>query len=211
VVKVKGFFKSMNASDTVICESEVIRARTRKAALARWGVRTMAARFWSKVENSSGADCWQWLDAGRGGGYGAFGIKRNGKHITVDAHRIAWELSYGPVPEGMFVCHRCDNPGCVNPGHLFVDTHNGNMEDMVSKGRQASGERHGRHELTLDDIPLVRLFSAAGASQRFIAKRFNVGQTTVGNVVYGRTWRENSDERNAMEEYWVAMFVAPLA
>jgi hypothetical protein len=66
----------------------------------------MNDRFWSKVENSSGASCWQWLGYTSGNGYGHFGIKRNGKHITVGAHCVAWELRFGPIPEGMFVCHR---------------------------------------------------------------------------------------------------------
>jgi hypothetical protein len=161
-------------------------------------------RFWSKVENSSGADCWQWLGCTGDGGYGCFYVKRNGKRITVLAHRFAWELQYGSIPEGMKVTHVCDNPGCCNPAHLKIDTHDGNMDDMVRKGRQAKGEKHGmygngylvagerngQHKLTLELAEWIRAGAAGSGSQRFLANLFGVSQSSVSRVQSDKTWIE---------------------
>jgi hypothetical protein len=163
---------------------------------------SLADRFWSKVENSSGADCWQWLGATHSNGYGAFSIK----NMTVYAHRVAWELRRGPIPFGMFVCHRCDNPGCCNPSHLFADTNAGNLEDMVAKSRQAKGEGHGNHKLGWDNVFMIRLFAAAGESQRASAKRFGIHQTTIGRVVRKEIWCESEDDQRSMEEFFAGLF-----
>lgn len=95
-------------------------------------------RFWMKVKMKSQNDCWTWTAGRNGSGYGAF--KANGGQHA--AHRVSYELSFGKIQEGLFICHRCDNPVCVNPRHLFVGTHKDNMKDMSTKGRSASGERH---------------------------------------------------------------------
>lgn len=89
-------------------------------------------RFLAKIRiDESG--CWIWTAGRNKLGYGRFGLP--GQYKTVQAHRFAYEQFYGPIPEGMFVCHHCDNPPCVNPEHLFVGTHVDNMKDMWSKGR----------------------------------------------------------------------------
>lgn len=85
----------------------------------------LSERFWPKVEKTDG--CWLWTANTRPNGYGLFG--------SVGAHRVAYELCVGPIPSGMYVCHRCDNPACVRPDHLFVGTQLDNMRDMVTKGR----------------------------------------------------------------------------
>ena len=102
----------------------------------------LADRFWSKVDRSAGQDaCWTWTAGRITDGYGGF--KLNGK-IT-PAHRIAWELTFGPIAEGLLACHRCDHPPCCNPTHLFLGTVQDNSDDMVLKGRQASGDRNWAH------------------------------------------------------------------
>jgi hypothetical protein len=117
------------------------------ADLAR-AARPFAERFWEKVAKSDG--CWLWTGGCSNTGYGAFWLKGQ----TINAHRIAWLLTSGPIPDGMDVLHRCDanySVGdrsyrrCVRPDHLFLGTDKDNMADMVAKGRSASGERHGSH------------------------------------------------------------------
>ena len=84
-----------------------------------------------------GTGCWPWLGCLTGGGYGQ--IRNSGRYQQ--AHRAAWELKYGPIPEGLVVCHRCDNPRCVRPDHLFLGTATDNMRDMYSKGRHPRASR----------------------------------------------------------------------
>lgn len=88
-------------------------------------------RFWDNVQKSPG--CWLWTAAKRHKGYGAFNVR--GENFK--AHRLAWELTYGPIPKGMHVCHRCDTPSCVNPTHLFLGTNQDNVADMFQKGRNS--------------------------------------------------------------------------
>jgi hypothetical protein len=157
------------------------------------------------VENSSGADCWQWLGGTDKDGYGWFNTKKNGKDGHVRAHRIAWELRHGPILEELGVLHHCDNPGCVNPSHLFLGPPRINSEDMVAKNRSASGEKNAHAKLSWNDIPTIRLTFVAGASIYSLAKRYNVDKATMRAVLYNRTWRESDVERHSMEQFWTAM------
>lgn len=99
----------------------------------------IAVRFWRFVRKTDG--CWWWTGSANARGYGsirpATGSSVRGKAKM--AHRLAWELANGPIPEGHYICHRCDNPSCVNPAHLFVGTPSDNMRDCVAKGRSSIG------------------------------------------------------------------------
>lgn len=102
---------------------------------------TIPERFWSKVSKHGFRRCWPWKASRDRHGYGQFkpGSYQNPKR----AHRVAWELSFGPIPAGLAVCHHCDNPACCNPNHLFVGTHRGNMLDKARKGRIVRGMPNG--------------------------------------------------------------------
>jgi len=99
-------------------------------------------RFWSKVDKDTSSGCWLWTAGKTPLGYGIFQVKTEkcmgwGHWKSVRAHRFAWELTYGLIPEGMNVLHKCDNPPCVRPTHLFLGTQKDNVRDMIHKGRGA--------------------------------------------------------------------------
>lgn len=97
---------------------------------------TLAERFWAGVEKTDG--CWNWVLSTRNKDV-EYGCIRDREGKSQRTNRVSWELHFGPIPEGMIVCHKCDNPRCVRPDHLFLGTHKDNHDDMVRKGRQAKG------------------------------------------------------------------------
>src|SRR3990167_11374075 len=107
-------------------------------------------RLFSKIKKDKG--CWNWNAGLFQNGYGSISI--NDK--TYKVSRVMYELSFGKIPKGMLVCHRCDNKKCINPKHLFLGTHKENMLDMVKKGRQSKGEDNGRNKLTEKEIKKIR-------------------------------------------------------
>ncbi len=158
-------------------------------------VRPVAERFWEKVDKSG--ECWLWTGAIFGPGYGAFSPVRTQQ---VCAHRVAWELTNGPIPEGKNVCHRCDVRLCVNPAHLFIGTQAENLADMRAKGRQAAPEAHGRPgeahhnaKLTNQAVRDIRSrYAAGGVSQKDLAAEYSVSQGLIGLIgliVTHRAWR----------------------
>lgn len=158
-------------------------------------------RFWSKVDKSAGpGGCWLWLPVPTGR-YGEFCI---GHQETVGAHRFAYELTHGPLAEGMLACHTCDTPRCVNPAHLFEGTHLDNNRDMHGKGRgqrgdkhsarlrpetRPRGEQHGCAKLTAADVLLIRQLAADGSTGKTIAEHFGIGRTQVSRILNRQTWR----------------------
>jgi len=129
-------------------------------------------------------DCVE-ADGPRNNGYVRISVR--GRQVY--AHRLAYEEHVGPIPFGYDVCHHCDNRACVWPSHLFVGTRKDNMADCVAKGRQAQGERSGPSKLTTSQVLAIRRLAAAGASQRELARRFDVSQGTIWPILSRRTWR----------------------
>lgn len=148
--------------------------------------RPIEIRFWEKVNRRGPNECWPWLACSQKEGYGV--ISYQGK--TQRAHRIAFMLHHGPIPDGMFVCHACDNPSCVNPAHLWLGRNEENVQDMLDKGRNAvmSGSQSGSAKLSEIDIPLIKLLRAEGLSHRKIAGIYGVRHQTIACVLHGKTW-----------------------
>jgi hypothetical protein len=149
---------------------------------------SLADRFWSKVDRSGGPGaCWPWMASRNPSGYGR--IRFDGQVVL--AHRLAYELDRGhPPPPGYYALHSCDNPPCVNARHLFIGTHLDNMADMMAKGRGPRGERHGNSKLTEAQVHEIRRRCAGGETQEAVARSFRVHQTSVSQVVRGKTWTE---------------------
>jgi len=133
-----------------------------------------------------GSGCIEWDKAKNKAGYGVF---RNGNVLTY-AHRAAYEKAHGPIPKGMCICHKCDNPACVNPDHLFLGTHADNVRDKQSKGRHPLGESHSNHKLTSEQVSKIRfLHERGGTSIRGLAKKFSVSYSVAYRIINGTVWK----------------------
>lgn len=130
------------------------------------------SRFWSKVKRTAPDECWIWTGRSNTKGYGELEAGRK----RMKAHRISWEMKHGPIPENMFVCHRCDNPPCVNPGHLFIGTPAENARDMSLKNRGPGSK------LT---IPQVLEICKSTIPSKELAEKFNVAKGTIYNIRSG--------------------------
>lgn len=147
--------------------------------------------------------CWLWLKSTSRAGYGwVCGFKRG--HLR--AHRVSYETFVGPIPKGLFVCHHCDTPACINPEHLFVGTAQDNANDMIAKGRgnytgRPTGENHGMAILREADIPVViKLIKETTTPLKEIARQFKVSPATIVAIRSGRSWQAitGHDENNPM-------------
>jgi hypothetical protein len=167
---------------------------------------SLAERLWSKIRKTD--TCWEWTGSIDGGGYGHLYSGVGGKGGTLlKAHRVVWELTYGSIPDGLWVLHKCDNRACVRPDHLFLGTHADNMADMKAKGRGVTGDRNGTHthpercrgeakgssRLTADQVREIRVIGSA-ISLKKLASRYGVGQTAIWDILHGVTWRHMLDE-----------------
>lgn len=180
------------------------------------------ARFWSKVDKTG--DCWVWTAGTRGRGSHRYGaIRINGKNRS--AHRVSWELTNGPIPGGLVVCHHCDNPPCVRPDHLFLGTVQDNALDRDRKGRSGlpasnqnpdhirhraagirayweqhpgarAGSKAGFSKLTEQQaLEIIATYKAGGITQEQLGRRYGVNQRTVSTIITGTHWRHLATTR----------------
>jgi len=134
--------------------------------------------FWAKVDVGDADECWEWMAGKNSYGYGSFSI--SGKQHK--AHRLSWQFACGRILDCLDVCHHCDNPGCVNPYHLFLGTAADNMQDAAKKGHKAL-------KLTGMEVLAIRRLLADGEQlQQDIAKDFGVSPMTVSHIKLGKTW-----------------------
>lgn len=161
-------------------------------------MRELSQRFWQKVDPNGPAPehvphlgpCWVWKGA-HWNGYGALvdGYTEKGQPKKRAAHRLSWELHNTSIPDGLFVCHHCDNRLCVRPDHLFLGTARDNSADMVRKARSVRGTSVNTCALSEEQVSEVTRLYRAGVIQAEIAKMFGIQQSTVSSIVRGESWR----------------------
>ena len=155
----------------------------------------LSARFWNKVSTSQPSDCWEWTAYRNPRGYGKIGISG----VVHFAHRVAWELTNGTIPDGMRVLHSCDNPPCCNPGHLHLGTQADNVQEMwdrsrhgpkrIRPGHKCRGEAHHSARLTEADVRTIRALADDGIPNAEIARRYGVSTASIWAIVQRKKWK----------------------
>lgn len=148
---------------------------------------TTPEKFWTRVLKSNG--CWLWTGRCDEKGYGRVGF---GGRANIGAHRVAWELTQGPVPLGLCVLHRCDTPSCCNPDHLFLGTNRDNVIDRHLKGRSKNldaGHLHPKAKLTQSAVAQMRALRLCGLTQIQLAERFGISRGNVSKILAGKSYQ----------------------
>lgn len=158
--------------------------------------RSNLMRFWGKVLYHPQTYCWEWQGYTDANGYGRVGVVGY-RYYT---HRLSYLLAYGEIPNGLHVCHACDNPRCVNPDHLWLGTHLDNIADRTRKGRTVTngprGEAHPFAKLTSPLVKELRTrYGAGGISQSQLAREYRISQSTMTRALRGNTWAHIKNER----------------
>lgn len=141
--------------------------------------KTLESRFWEKVDKTD--SCWLWT-AGKVQGYGMLGVGKRGNQTIKRAHRYSWEIHNGPIPDGLWVLHKCDNPSCVNPDHLFLGTDADNMKDKQHKNRAGM-------KLTPEQVLEIRRdYAPRKNSYRKLASKYGVSLGLIQKIISRKQW-----------------------
>lgn len=150
-------------------------------------------RFWNYTDKNGPNGCWEWTGCLNDAGYGVLG--RGGSKRIIRAHRLAWLIMEGEIPEGMCLCHKCDNRKCVNTSHMFVGTRKDNNLDGRNKGRMSKppvrlGVDNNKAKLTPDKVRRIRNeYAAGGTSHRKLGRKYGLDHSQIGHIVSGQHWR----------------------
>jgi hypothetical protein len=179
----------------VTCGGDCAKPNTQCWSCWTAGNGTPSERFWRYVDKREPDKCWPWVGAKKRDGYGVLTLRVNGVQRVVSAHRFAWELAHGPIPPGMFVCHRCDNSSCCTyESHLFIGTAADNSADMVAKGRGRGhpwyGEDNYGAKLTWLQVRELRDRHKNGESAKALSLFYGIHRATCYKIIAGKKWRE---------------------
>lgn len=143
-------------------------------------------RFWGKVEKKGPDDCWEWRAYRSPKGYGQFAVNRT---CIAFSHRVSFAIENGTTPTDLIVCHRCDNPPCCNPGHLFLGTEQENSSDMVRKLRSSRGEARSDKLTESAVIEIKTAYASGNYSYKTLGAAYNVEWSTIRAIIKGRNWK----------------------
>ena len=153
---------------------------------------TIASNFWKHVQIGGFDECWPW-NRSTTAGYGAFRHQRR----LILSHRHVFEIVRGPIPSGLFVCHKCDNKLCCNPLHYFSGTQKDNMQDAFKKGilklppieKRPRGKQNGATKIDEEKVILIRrLYAEGGETFRSLGRKFNLAYSHVGLIIKKKRW-----------------------
>lgn len=152
-------------------------------------------RFWKKVNVVKGNECWNWISFCNPKGYGMFRIGGRKGRMWL-SHRVAWVLTHGDILDDLQVLHRCDNPPCVNPAHLYLGRNSDNIRDKVDRGRSSfsqpkhQNDKHWRAKLTNEQVQYIRSnYKGIKGEQLKFAQQYNVSRATICNILKNKSWK----------------------